>query len=57
MASQTQSQRMQDLDLDLEQVDLDLIGPLEPADKMQARFLQIYFMDGNQQIQRDRRTL
>ena len=29
-----------------------LIGPLEPADEMQARFLQIYFMDGNQQIQR-----
>ena len=28
-----------------------LIGPLEPADEMQARFLQIYFMDGNQQIQ------
>ena len=29
-----------------------LIGPLDPADEMQARFLQIYFMDGNQQIQR-----
>ena len=29
-----------------------LIGPLEPADEMQTRFLQIYFMDGNQQIQR-----
>ena len=29
-----------------------LKGPLEPADEMQARFLQIYFMDGNQQIQR-----
>ena len=29
-----------------------LIGPLEPADEMQARFLQIYFMDGDQQIQR-----
>ena len=29
-----------------------LIGPLEPADEMQARFLQIYFMDVNQQIQR-----
>ena len=28
------------------------IGPLEPADEMQARFLQIYFMDGDQQIQR-----
>ena len=29
-----------------------LIGPLEPADEGQARFLQIYFMDGNQQIKR-----
>ena len=29
----------------------DLIGPLEPADEMQARFLQIYFMNGDQQIQ------
>ena len=29
-----------------------LIGPLEPANEMQARFLQIYFMDGIQQIQR-----
>ena len=29
-----------------------LIGPLEPADEMQARFLHIYFMDGDQQIQR-----
>ena len=29
-----------------------LIGPLEPADEMQDRFLQIYFMDGDQQIQR-----
>ena len=29
-----------------------LIGPLEPADEMQARLLQIYFMDGDQQIQR-----
>ena len=27
-----------------------LIGPLEPADEMQARFLQIYFMDGNQKF-------
>ena len=24
-----------------------LIGPLEPADELQAGFLQIYFMDGN----------
>ena len=29
-----------------------LIGPLESANEMQARFLQIYFMDGDQQIQR-----
>ena len=29
-----------------------LIGPLEPADEMQARFLQICFMDGDKQIQR-----
>ena len=29
-----------------------LIDPLEPADEMQARFLQIYFMERNQQIQR-----
>ena len=29
-----------------------LIGPLQPADEMQARFLQIYFMDGKEQIQR-----
>ena len=29
-----------------------LIGPLEPADEMQVRFLQIYFMDGDLQIQR-----
>ena len=29
-----------------------LIDPLEPADEMQARFLQIYFMNGDQQIQR-----
>ena len=27
-----------------------LIGPLEPADEMQARFLQIFFMDGDQQF-------
>ena len=27
-----------------------LIGPLEPADEMQARFLQIFFMDGNQKF-------
>ena len=29
-----------------------LKGPLEPTDEMQARFLQIFFMDGDQQIQR-----
>ena len=29
-----------------------ILGPLEPADEMQARFLQICFMDGDQQIQK-----
>ena len=33
-----------------------LIGPLEPTDEMQARFLQIYFMDGNQHFQRSSTT-
>ena len=29
-----------------------LIGPVEPDNEMQARFFQIYFLDGDQQVQR-----